>query len=150
MLKKMVINLLLERPVRSKAVGDWVELFKQSERTIQERVNNKHDSEFNRKMFSHVIGIERWGQRRLQVWLGEPFVEDEYNNYRPARDMPWEAMGAEFAKTRAQTVAIVQQLAAQAVDSALKVKHNQHGELSLKAWLRYLQMHAELETKRLK
>ena len=96
-------------------------------------------------MLSHIIGIERWGQSRLRVFLGEPFTQDEYNGYRPARDVPWDELVGQFSATRSETIAL-----ARALDEALiapdkTVLHNQLGPLSARAWLRYLQTHASRE-----
>ena len=54
-----------------------------------------------------------------------------------------------FSETRQQTVAVVQQLGQTNV-ADVKVPHNQFGPLSVRSWLRYLEMHANLEAKKLK
>jgi len=43
-----------------------------------------------------VIGIERWGQRRLRMLLGEPPVSDEYDSYRPGEDLSMPALRDAF------------------------------------------------------
>lgn len=52
--------------------------------------------------------------------------------------------------TRKRTVALAEALDDNQVDQFTLVKHNQYGPLTLGAWLRYLDMHANLETKRIK
>jgi hypothetical protein len=98
---------------------------------------------------SHVVGIERWGQRRLQVALGEPLLMDEYDNYRPARDLDWQGLQAEFQATRRETIALAQRLE-QAGAEATRVNHNSFGDLSVRGWLYYLGRHADLESRRIK
>ena len=50
---------------------------------------------------------------------------------------------------RAETVALARRVAATDV-GAVKVEHNSLGPISARAWLRYLQVHADLEMKRAK
>ena len=99
---------------------------------------------------SHIIGIERWGNSRLKVALGEPLMMDEYNNYRPAREATWHELKEELGKTRAQTVQLLGELESSNVDVSKTIAHNQHGDLSIKGWVRYINMHADFESKRLK
>ena len=74
---------------------------------------------------------------------------DEYDDYRPPREAPWPALQDAFSETRQQTVALVQRLG-QAQVTNIKVPHNQFGPLSVRSWLRYLDLHANLEAKKLK
>jgi hypothetical protein len=46
-------------------------------------------------------------------------------------------------------VALARQLEP-AIASGVKVPHNQFGSLTMRSWLRYLDMHANLEAKKLK
>jgi hypothetical protein len=117
---------------------------------ILARVDDVDDSDFNRRVLNHIIGIERWGQRRLKVALGEPFLQDEYNGYRPARETSWEALKTQFAQTRAETVALARTLAAQPGAISTRIRHNDYGDLSVGGWLNYLRNHAELESHKLK
>lgn len=150
MIRKLILNFFIERPGAKKTVPQWQQQFEQSGRHLLERAEAVDDSDMNRKVMSHIIGIERWGQSRLKVGLGEPFIKDEYNDYRPARDADWETLKGQFAKTRSETTALLGQIEAKSVDTSTKVVHNQHGRISLKGWMRYLDMHAGLESKRLK
>lgn len=140
-----VAGLLLERPVAGKSYADMAQQLEEAGQSIHTRLSGKNYTEFNHRVLSHIIGIERWGQSRLRVFLGNPFVQDEYNGYRPARDVPWDDLIGLFSATRSQTVSL-----ARALDDALiapdkTVLHNQLGPLSARAWLRYLQTHASRE-----
>jgi hypothetical protein len=140
-----VTGLLLERPVAGKSYADMAQQLEEAGQNIQARLSGKNYTEFNHRVLTHIIGIERWGQSRLRVFLGNPFVQDEYNGYRPARDVPWDDLIGLFSATRSKTVSL-----ARALDDALiapdkTVLHNQLGPLSARAWLRYLQTHASRE-----
>lgn len=150
MLQKIFRHLLIERPAKKKSEQEWAKQLSHSGQQIESRLVEVEDSEKNRRFLNHIVGIERWGQRRLKVWLGEPIVEDEYNNYRPPREANWGELKQAFSETRRTTVELIEQLANNGVNGDLKVRHNQHGELSLRGWLRYLDMHADFESKRLK
>lgn len=150
MIQKFMRYLLLERPARRWTMSAWGEKLSADGESISQKLNKKPDSEQNRRVLSHIIGIERWGQSRLRVGLGEPFKEEEYNVYRPSRNRSWEQLKTEFLITRRKTVALAGELDNQQIDQFLRVKHNRYGNITLGAWLRYLDMHANLESKRLK
>lgn len=135
----------LERPVRNKSYADLGRQLEQSGQNILARLQSKQMTAFNHRVFSHIIGIERWGQSRLRALLGGPLLQDEYNGYRPARDLPWDALIEQFRATRAETVSIAPALETALVGHAKTVPHNEFGPLSARAWLRYLETHASRE-----
>jgi hypothetical protein len=128
----------------------WGEKLTVSGESISHRLDKYPDSQRNRQVLSHIIGIEQWGQSRLRVGLDEPFKAEEYDNYRPPRNRSWEQLKAEFRIARKKTVALAEALDNNQVDQFLTVQHNQYGLLTLGGWLRYLDMHANLEVKRIK
>ncbi len=150
MFQKMMRALILERPGGKWTMAAWGEKLAASGESISHRLEKYPDSERNRQVLSHIIGIEQWGQSRLRVGLGEPFKEEEYDNYRPSRSRSWEQLKAEFRLARKRTVALAEALDDNQVDQFMKVKHNRYGMITLGAWLRYLDMHANLESKRMK
>lgn len=150
MIQKILRTLLLERPGGKWTMAAWGEKLATSGVSIGHRLDKYSDSERNRQVLSHIIGIEQWGQSRLRVGLGEPFKEEEYNTYRPSRSRSWEQLKAEFRMTRKRTVALAEALDDNQVDQFMQVKHNRYGMITLGAWLRYLDMHANLESKRMK
>ena len=97
----------------------------------------------NYALLRHIIGIERWGQSRLKVALGEPFVFDEYDDYRPVMGLSWNELQDEFAQTREQTTILAQQIRENDSYHSYRILHNQLGELSVDGWLYYLRIHAE-------
>lgn len=138
-------NLFLERPVRGKSYADLRGELDAAGRRILARLGSKAHSPFHHRVLTHIIGIERWGQSRLRSLLGEPLRQDEYDGYRPARDVPWEELIEQFQATRAETLALADALEAAGVPPSATVRHNDYGPLSALAWLRYLETHASRE-----
>lgn len=150
MFQSILRHYLLERPGQKWTMSAWGEKLSVSGEKIERRLEKAPDSERNRQVLSHIVGIELWGQSRLRVALGESFKEEEYDNYRPSRSRSWEQLKAEFRLARKKTVALAEALDDQQADQFMQVKHNQYGMITLGAWLRYLDMHANAESKRIK
>lgn len=138
-------GLFLERPARGKSYAELAQRLEEAGESIHTRLSGKSYSEFSHRVLSHIIGIERWGQSRLRVFLGAPLVQDEYNGYRPARDLPWDDLIGQFTATRSETIALAHALKDSSVTPDKTVPHNQFGPISARAWLRYLQTHASRE-----
>lgn len=115
---------------------------------IQQRLHHLPDSDWNRRVLSHIISIERWSQRRLRVALGELFVHDEYDGYRPPRDATWDILKSAFFDVRRETVRLVGAL--ERADAAEgRVPHNSYGDLTVRGWLRYVDVHASFESRKM-
>jgi hypothetical protein len=108
------------------------------------------DTPANCRQAGHVIGIERWGQRRLRTLLGEPPVSDEYDVYRPGENMSMAALRDDFASTRAGTLTLIDSLRQANVPAAATAPHNDLGDLSARGWLFYLDSHATREASRVR
>ena len=113
---------------------------------LTETIANKPDNAKNHETLSHIIGIERWGQRRLNVLLGQPLLADEYDGYRPPQSTPWTDLKQMFATTRAETILLVRTLQNQGVAKTTTVKHNSLGDLSIGGWLNYFVGHSVRES----
>jgi hypothetical protein len=111
------------------------------------RLARASDTPGHRDAIAHWVGIERWGQRRLRVALGEPFVEDGHRPYRPDEAAGMDALRRAFAETRAATVALAGRLLEAGVDPSTTVRHNDLGDLSVAGWLAYLIQHPEQEAR---
>jgi hypothetical protein len=138
----------LERPKRS--LGQLAARLQASGDAIDARLRALPDSARNRQVLSHVIGIERWGQSRLKTALGAPLLMDEYNSYRPQHDCEWADLKSAFHTTRQETLGLTRQIEAAPPPVDFKAPHNQFGPLSVAGWLRYLEMHANGEIKKMK
>ncbi len=148
--RQTILNLIIERPGRKHTLAGWAEELTASGQALSAAFAAGADTDANRRLVSHITGIERWATRRLRVFLGEPLLQDEYDGYRPAKDLDWPAMQAAFAATRAETVAVVRQLIDAGIDDTPKVSQNQMGPLTARGWMRYLHMHSTWEAKKLK
>ena len=140
---KMAAPPVLDLMVRGKDLDQLVEELRESGEKIYQTVENKEGTEHNHNTFTHIIGIERWGQSRLKVALGERLEMDEYDGYRPGKERPWADLRQDFVETRQQTIGLARRLGDPAVDQALVIPHNQFGDLSLHGWLHYLRYHAD-------
>jgi hypothetical protein len=114
---------------------------------LVERFTRLGDSDSSRRTLRHIVAIERWGTNRLRILLGEkPFERDDSNAYKPAQDASWPELLEVLKTTRADLVALAPRLEGK----TNKVAHNAMGELSGRAWLKYLETHATLESKRVR
>ncbi len=131
---------------RGEGYAELAERLRSSERATVERMAAVGDNRRNRAVANHIVGIERWGQRRLRILLGEPVVHDEYDAYAPGIDLPMAVMCERFRATRSETLAILRQLEQAGVELAATAPHNELGDLSLSAWLTYLADHSARES----
>ena len=138
----------LERPAAKQSFAQLKENLERTASAIQERMAQAKASPQAVKQAQHVIGIERWGQSRLRVALGEPLAMDRYHAHKPEGNLPWPEYAQAFKATRLETLNLLARL--EKANSEAKVPHNQFGPISVKAWLRYLNMHADMESRRIK
>lgn len=150
LLQGAVVGLLIERPGAAKSVEEWIAQLEADEKGVTARALAAKNSQQAQIILRHITGIERWGQQRLRVFLGEALVKDEYEGYRPATDLTTEAQCAAFSSTRHATVDLVRQIVAAKRAEDIKVLHNQLGPITLRGWLRYLDMHANWESKKIR
>ena len=144
-----VVEYVFERPVRERRYAELADELHVAGERVALRLERARRPEATRELARHIIGIERWGQSRLRVALGEPFVRDEHHPYKPATDASWSELLAAFRDTRSETVAIARALSDTPPDVTWRVEHNGLGPMSARGWLRYLQLHADLESRRL-
>jgi hypothetical protein len=142
--------LVFERPARRLTFANLAAKLELSGKDVERRISVAADNEENRRQVRHIIGIERWGQQRVRVALGNPLTLDEYDDYQPAANLLWEQMRMAFQDTRRETVALIQELERAGTSTDAKLPHNQFGDLSVGAWLQYLHSHANMESKRLR
>ncbi len=129
-----------DKPARKLSLAEHAAELRRSGEDIRARLAGATGSEKQRAALRHVIGIEKWGQSRLRVFLGDAFVSAGHRVHLPAEGTPWAELVREFGEMRAETVAIAERLAAE--NPTRTVSHNQFGELSAQGWLRYVNGHA--------
>ncbi len=143
-------RLLIKRPAAKLSLSDLASKLEESGTVLERRYGAALDSEKNRQTLRHITGMERWGQRRLETFLGKEVVTDEYDDYQPSANASWRDLKLAFANTRRGTVALARQLATADIAADRTVAHNQHGEFTARDWLYFLRLHANLESRRIK
>ena len=78
-----IIHAFIERGAGRLSINEIKTKLTETEAVITDRILKAADTPKNRDMASHLIGIERWAQKRLSVTVGEPLVIEEYDAYRP-------------------------------------------------------------------
>jgi hypothetical protein len=142
---QLIAGLFLEIPAKSKSFAQLRAKLEQSGRQVQARLEVGQP---NPVLLAHIIQIERWGQNRLRSSLAEtPFEMDQSSKYAPDLSLDWSALRLEFDRTRQVTLELVDRLE---LGQPVMVAHNQLGPMSAKAWLWYLNLHANLELRRLR
>lgn len=141
--------LIYERKVQGKSYKDYRRLFGESSRFIQSLIDRAEDNAKSRWQLLHIIGMERWMQSRLKVALGAPFIQEEYDGYRPPEDTPWSDLKQTFVEVREASCDLCTEFDAKNVDAAQKIVHNSLGELSVKTWMEYLLGHGNRHAKRM-
>jgi hypothetical protein len=147
---RRVLKPVIEQQGRRHALEAWAPVLKATGRDVEARLQEVPDTPGNREVANHIVGIERWGQRRLRVALGEPPIRDSYRGYRLPEGTPLEELIKAFSETRQQTVELADALYAAKLAPGLTVEHNDLGPLSVRGWLAYLSLHAKREALRLK
>jgi len=147
---RTLVAAFVERPARRAGPERLAERLEASLNSLTARYAAAADEAKAAKTLRHVIGIERWGQRRLRVALGDVAYErDEHHAYKPPDDLPLGALVDELRATRAETVALARRVAAEGKEG-VAVEHNGIGPLTAAAWLRYLRQHGDLESWRVR
>lgn len=144
----IVARLVFDKPARKHTLAELAARMEESGKKLDQLLKTTTDNYAHYDCLAHIIGIERWGQRRLRVVLGEPLVMDEYDSYRPSVSLFWDDLRNEFTTTRQQSIALVHELEQAGVDQTVAVRHNELGVMTVHGWILYLDMHANLEAKR--
>jgi hypothetical protein len=145
---KLIVNLMIEQPAKRQGLAALQKRLQKTGDDLATRLKGIKDSKENREKLRHIIAMEKWGQGRLKVALGEAFVADENQAYKPVEETSWEDLKSLYSITRLETKDLARKLNNSNV--TLKVPHNQFGPLSVLGWLRYLNTHAFFESKRLR
>lgn len=142
--------VMIERSANKQTLDQLADNLVKGAAGIKERISEKPDSQHNRDKLAHIIGIERWGQSRLKVALGETFIRDEYDGYRPPLTTSWDELQTAFHQMRDNTITIARELGKAKITPEKTVHHNDFGDMSVHGWLHYLNFHANQESKGIK
>jgi DinB superfamily len=144
-ISQLIAGIFLENPAKGKSFAQLRSALELSGTKMLARLEVGKP---NPELLRHIITIERWGQHRLRSTLGEvQFVLDRSGQYAPASTLGWDELKSEFAKVRQETLEITRRLEL-ANPAPGPVVHNQFGPVSVKGWLRYLNVHANMEVQR--
>jgi hypothetical protein len=145
---RFFVNLFVERPAARRGSARLAEELEQSADALLRTLADSKSPERAAKQARHILGIERWGQQRLRVALGErAFERDSHHPYLPDAQLNREGVVALLREARAETVKLARRLASEG-KGRVAVEHNSIGPLTADGWLRYLKVHADLEAKR--
>jgi hypothetical protein len=147
---KLVAPLFIENPAQKQSFAQLTLKLEQSQTLIADRITaaSSQNLEKHRATIRHIIGIERWGTERLKVALGKPFKRDGQKDYHPNPNSDFSALLEDFNSTRLETLRVAKLVEQQNPNA--KVEHNGFGELSMKGWLEYLNVHAAIESRKLR
>ena len=132
-LRHLGAGIFVEGPAKKKSYAQWVAALDATGQAIDRQAAATGDPVKARKLLRHISGIERWGQSRLRVFLGAPFVRDEYDGYQPGATLSLDEQSAFWRATREKTIALAQTLAAAKIADAATVVHNDLGPLTARA-----------------
>lgn len=141
-------RILFERQAKGKTGIQLAEDLERSGRELMARFQSAAETERNHRVVTHIIGIEKWCQLRVQVAQGAPFRDEEYTVHRPPQNTSWADLRAMFEQTRRESVALARSLSTTQLTQ--KVRHNMYGEITTGAWIRYIYLHGNLESRRLR
>jgi hypothetical protein len=144
---QLIAGLFLENPVKSKSFAQLRSALELSGIQMQARLES---GKANPELLRHIIQIEAWGQHRLRSSIDEvEFEMDCSGAFAPDGALSWDELKSEFVKVRRETLEIAQRLELADLPPG-RVVHNQFGPLSVKGWLRYLNIHASTELRKLR
>lgn len=141
-------HYMIDRPGRALPASQHLERLTRSGATITQVIAQARPTPAHQAIARHIIGIERWALARLAGFGGAVVAHDEYDGYRPAAQLTLPELAGIFGDVRAEVVAMVQ--AIPGLETAVpQVMHNDLGPLSMGGWLRYIELHARIESKKL-
>ncbi|GHG04458.1 hypothetical protein GCM10017783_16350 [Deinococcus piscis] len=149
-LRNLAVRRLIEQPAEGQSFLSLEESLQRSGERVATRAANISDTERNRELLRHIIGIERWGRARVQsAVLHRPWVMDSHQDYKPPKDKSMPELAEILAEQRRRTATLAHSLHESPPRLNDKVVHNEFGPLSVRGWLRYLQLHAEMESRKM-
>lgn len=139
-----------KRRARGRSLADLADLLEASWEPIERRLNDARDTPANREAINHLVGIERWGQARIRVALGEPFDPNGHRGYRLPDEATLDELRRALRETRKDTIALARELDRRGVEASTTVRHDDLGPLTPGEWLGYLEDHGTRERFRIR
>ncbi len=142
----IVLHWVTERTARPLSYAGLDERLQRSGAYVERKMANAPDLPRNVEAAKHIVGIERWGQRRLRVALGEALVMDEYDSYRPETLNNLPALTEQFRLARNDTRQLLKQLQEAGVSLEKEIPHNELGPTTVRGWFIYLAQHGSRDS----
>lgn len=139
---------MFNRPGGSLTIVQHHERLIHSGNAVTQAIAQARPTPDHQRRARHIIGIERWALVRLGSFLEGIPPHDEYDGYQPAAQLTLPELADVFGAVRADVVAFVGTVP-ESVITAPPVLHNDFGALSMGGWLRYIELHARMESKKL-
>lgn len=160
-LRGAAVGALLERPAKRQGLARQVQGLQEAGKKLSARLGGAAGTPQEQEVLRHIIGLERWGGRRLRLATEfgdagsgvrdlQAVFSDTHHAYKPLETASWVELQEKFAATRRETVELAQRLMAKPEAAEVRVPHNDLGELTVGAWLRYLQLHASFEGRKIR
>ena len=149
-IRHVASKLMIKRPAAKLSLGELATRLEESGKVLERRYGGALDTAANRDKLRHVVGIERWGLRRLDTFTGKEPITDESDAYLPSPGASWRDLKLAFANTRRSLVALARRLDREHLTDERRVAHNQQGDLTAREWLYYLRLHADFESRRIR
>jgi hypothetical protein len=144
-----VAGLVFERPVRTLSADQLRMRLSDGGNIVVAAMRAASDTSTHQRIATHIIGIECWGQARLRELLTRSHTSEEYDRYRPAATSLIH-LAELMTSTRAETIAVFDQLCAAGIAPTQVAHHNMFGAMTVAGWLQYLHAHASLESRKLR
>lgn len=140
---------IFDRPGSTMTSAHHHEQLTRSGSAVVQAIAQARPTPTHQRLARHIIGIERWALVRLGGFRGVTPPHDEYNGYQPASHVTLPELADLFGAVRAEVAAVV--LTLPSLDTAIPpVMHNDLGPLHVGGWLRYIDIHARIESKKLR
>lgn len=139
---------VFDRPGSKLTIAQHRERLIQSGHAVAQAIARANPTPQHQQIARHIIGIERWALVRLGGFGGNTPPHDEYDGYQPAPQLTLSELATVFGEVRADVVAIVGSTPESAT-TVPPVLHNDFGALRMGGWLRYIELHAHMESKKL-
>lgn len=133
---------------QNRSYDDIITILQKGMTRIEKRFD-KPQTDKHHALWTHIIGIEIWAQKKLATALGDPPGEPEYMPYRPSQDMAWADLFPLMRQTRQDTIALARRLAEASIANSI-IRHNDWGDLTLKGWLFFIHLHTDFEIKKIR
>lgn len=146
-LKHAYALLVFEMPAVWSGMDRLINRLEVSGHSLEKHLDKVSGQAANREILVQMLRIERSGQRRLCVALGEPLRDDLEDTRALAHN--WPQLVDAFKRARKETVSLCKSIRMARIDPKTRIPHPHYGEISLLGWVYYLHLHAAVGSLRI-